>query len=234
MTRIVCLANSWKRGERCIAGIDVATGRWVRPVTDTVDGGVPRHVRAVRKGEPGLLDLLDLPLAKTGPDFGFECENRLILPGRWYVSGRFRTADLPQYLLPGEPILHTATPYVTVSFMQSLPPDERRTLQLVEARDFTVRSTDRHHSGSRVWKGRFTTPEGRRLEVNITDPVFSARLDAGLIPPAHCLLTISLSLPWRPPDWSADEEPCWKLIAGVIELDEHRQLSPAELAAVPF
>ncbi|MFN8511792.1 MAG: hypothetical protein U0232_10405 [Thermomicrobiales bacterium] len=234
MTRIVCLANSWKRGERCIAGIDVATGRWLRPVTDSADGSVPRHVRAVRKGEPGLLDLIDLPLASTGPDFGFECENRLILPGRWYHSGRMKTADLLQYLLPGQPILHTATLYVTVEHMQDLPPDERRTLQLVEVRDFAVRTTDRHHSGDRVWKGRFTTPEGRWLEANITDPVFSARLDAGLIPPAHCLLTISLSLPWRPPDWAGEGEPCWKLIAGVIALDEQHQLSAAELAAIPF
>src|SRR5215211_2344269 len=85
MTRIVCLANSWKRSERCVAGIDLGTGRWVRPVTASIDGSVPRHVRAVRKGEPGLLDQIDLPLASTGPDFGFECENRLILPGRWYV-----------------------------------------------------------------------------------------------------------------------------------------------------
>jgi hypothetical protein len=234
MTRIVCLANSWKRGERCIAGVEVATGRWVRPVTETTDGSVPGHVRKVRKGEPGLLDLIDLPLASTGPDFGFECENRLILPGRWYVGGHLRTADLRGYLLPGQPILHTTTPYVTVAYMQGLAPDERRTLQLVEATDFAVRTTGRHHSGQRVWKGRFTAPDGRWLEANITDPVFSARLDAGLLAPAHCLLTISLSLPWRPPDWSGEGEPCWKLIAGVIELDEQRELSAAELAAVPF
>ncbi|WP_371118084.1 hypothetical protein [Microcoleus sp.] len=26
MTRIICLANSWKRGERCIAGINELQG----------------------------------------------------------------------------------------------------------------------------------------------------------------------------------------------------------------
>ena len=234
MARIVCLANSWKRGERCIAGIDTATGRWVRPVTASADGGVPRHVRAVRKGEVALLDLVELPLAATGPDFGFECENRLILPGRWYVTGCARIDDLRRYLLPGQPLLHTTTRAVTVSFMQSLPSEERRTLQLVEATDFAVWVTTRRHSDQHVWRGGFTTPDGGRLETNITDPVFAARLDVGLLPAAHCLLTISLSLPWRPADRPDDAASCWKLIAGVIELDGHRELSAAELAAVPF
>ena len=234
MTRIVCLANSWKRGERCIAGIDVVTGRWIRPVTNSADGSVPRHVRAVRKGEVALLDLVDLPLAATGPDFGFECENRLILPGRWYVSGRARIEELRRYLLPGQPILHTTTQAVTVAFMQSLPAEERRTLQLVEATDFTVAVSTRRHSDQHVWRGSFTATTGERFETNITDPVFSARLDAGLLPSSHCFLTISLSLPWRPTDRPNDAEACWKLIAGVIELDSQQALSPAELAAVPF
>jgi hypothetical protein len=230
MARIVCLANSLKHGERCIAGIEVATGRWVRPVTDSPDGSVPRHVRAVRKGEPKLLDLIDIPLLSTGPDFGFECENRLILPGRWYASGRLKTADLRPYLLPDQPILHTVSPYVTVAYLKKLSPDERRTLQLVEVHNFAAR----FQPGNHRWKGRFTAPDGRLMEFYITDPVFTARLNAGLLAPTHCLLTISLSLPWRPPNWTGDEEPCWKLIAGVIELDERRELSAVERAAIPF
>ena len=29
---IICLANSWKRGARCVAGIRTDTGEWIRPV----------------------------------------------------------------------------------------------------------------------------------------------------------------------------------------------------------
>lgn len=32
--RMICLANSRKIGGRCVAGIDVNTGEWVRPVRD--------------------------------------------------------------------------------------------------------------------------------------------------------------------------------------------------------
>ncbi len=94
MTRIICLANSLKRSERCIAGIEPATGRWIRPVTAHLDGRVPRPTRLVAGAEPRLLDLLEIPLADTGPDYGFESENRLILPGAWRRVGRARASDL--------------------------------------------------------------------------------------------------------------------------------------------
>jgi hypothetical protein len=233
MTRIVCLANSWKRQERCIAGIELATGRWVRPVTASPDGGVPRHVRALRHGEPCLLDVLDIPLAGTGPDYGFESENRLILSGRWYFVRRLRPQDMRRYVAPAPEILHTDNRYVTVPWLQALPPTERRTLQLVETAQFSVQATKRQHSGDTLWKGTFTALAGKRLTANITDPVFSSRLDAGHQPANHCLLTISLSLPWRPPDWTGDD-PCWKLIAGVIELDAGSQITQEEIDAVPF
>jgi hypothetical protein len=31
MVKIICLANSWKHGERCIAGINPDTKKWIRP-----------------------------------------------------------------------------------------------------------------------------------------------------------------------------------------------------------
>lgn len=235
MARIICLANSWKQAERCIAGIDLETGRWVRPVTDSPDGSVPRHIRALRKGEPALLDILDIPLAEDGPDFGFERENRLILPGRWYVKGQARPADLRRYVEDALPLLHTPLRYVTVPYLQALPPSERRTLQLVETADFAVQATRRQQSGHGVWKGQFTTRHGDHLTANITDPAYAARLDTGHPADRHCLLTISLSMPWRPPDWTLEDDPCWKLIAGVVELSpRNAALSRAELDAVPF
>ena len=78
---IVCLANSRKHGERCIAGIDRETGRWVRPVSGLDDGRVPRARQLVDGRDVQLLDLVRVPLAETGPDFGFEWENLSLLPG---------------------------------------------------------------------------------------------------------------------------------------------------------
>lgn len=232
--RILCLANSWKRSAHCIAGIDLATGRWVRPVTDTADGGVPEHIRKLRKREPALLDILDMPLAPDGPDFGFECENRLILPGRWYLDGHGQATDLRRFIADEPYILHTDTRFVAVPFMQALPPHERRTLQLVETTDFQVQLGKRGPDGRLRWHGNFTAQNGRRLMASITDPVLSARLVQGHVPDTHCLITVSLSMPWRPPDRPDDEEQCYKLVAGVIELDDPDALTPDDLATVPF
>ena len=231
MTRIICLANSLKRSERCIAGIEPSTGRWIRPVTAQLDGRVPRLTRLVAGAEPRLLDLLEIPLADTGPDFGFESENRLILPGAWRRVGRAQVSDLLKYRAPDREILHTATPYVTVPYMQSLPPEERRTLQLVETTRFSVR----RDGPSNRWKGTLTTRAGQRLTAHITDPVLMQQLAVGYRPSDHCLVTVSLSMPWRPPDWDGDD-PCWKLIASAIDLDPAHSSAAEELdlASVPF
>lgn len=50
--RIICLANSFKHTERCIAGIDLETGKCVRPVSDLDDGRVPKKVRLIDGKEP--------------------------------------------------------------------------------------------------------------------------------------------------------------------------------------
>ncbi|EDZ93159.1 hypothetical protein AmaxDRAFT_4043, partial [Limnospira maxima CS-328] len=41
MSKLICLANSRKNNDRCIAGIEISTGKWVRPVTRLDDGRIP-------------------------------------------------------------------------------------------------------------------------------------------------------------------------------------------------
>ncbi|MDJ0553135.1 MAG: hypothetical protein QNJ68_01565 [Microcoleaceae cyanobacterium MO_207.B10] len=89
MTQIVCLANSWKNGERCIAGIEISSKKWVRPVSSLNDGRIPFNIRQIQGKEPQLLDILEIPLEDSGPDFGFQSENRSILPGEWQKVGYF-------------------------------------------------------------------------------------------------------------------------------------------------
>lgn len=220
MTRIICLANSWKRGERCIAGINPTNGRWIRPISDLPDGQIPKQMRQISRMEPALLDLLEIPLANTGPDFGFESENLSILPGKWQKKGRVAPGDLLKCCSNEEYILHGDRRYVTVSFMQSLPVEKRRTLELIKAVKFSVRAIGERFESMAKWEGTLTTESGQTLTATITDPVFVRMLELRYRPKNPCLITVSLSMPWRPDDWEEDEEPCWKLIAGVVELPE--------------
>ena len=219
MTQIICLANSWKHKGRCIAGVEPTTGRWIRPVSNLDDGRIPINFQKVNYKDVGLLDIIEIPIADTGPDFGFESENRLILPGDWHKLGQASVEDLFTYCKQEKEILHNSYRYVTVPFMQALPFIQRRTLQLVETIEFSASVTGQRPEGGNKWQGSLVTTNGQRLVARITDPMFVERLESGHKPQHHCLVTVSLGMPWRPPNWEGDL-PCWKLIAAVIELTE--------------
>ena len=221
LKRIICLANSEKLRERCIAGIDLDTGKWVRPVCDNLypeDGRVPKLIRLVEGREPELLDILEVPISDSGNDFGFECENLSVLPGEWKCLGRVKQTDLLKYCGSFNQILHNSWKYVNPSYLQSLPFHQRLTLQLIRVISFSV---ERRMSskGNTEWRGTLQAANGQNLrDAKITDPVFVEKLEAGYQPKNNCLVTVSLSMPYRPrPDWEG-EVPCWKLISGVIEL----------------
>ena len=87
--RVVCLANSRKLNERCIAGIEIANGRplgWVRPVSSREHGEVPASDRRYQNhAEPRVLDVIDLPLLEPRPHT-FQSENWLLDPERWWTK----------------------------------------------------------------------------------------------------------------------------------------------------
>jgi hypothetical protein len=218
MTRIVVLANSWKHHDWCLAGIDLETGRWVRPVTDLDDGRVPVNSMKLGGYFPQMLDVLEIPLDSTGPDFGFESENRSILPGLWYLSGKMMPGDIEKYASQSCYVLHNRKKYVTPTALLQKPFEKRVTLQLIRVDNFEVRDARKEQMDKPNWKGIILSGKWK-LEVKITDPVFIERLDSGHKPSPSCFLTMSLSMPYKPSGWDEDEEPaCWKLIAGVIEL----------------
>ena len=220
MTRIVVLANSWKHHDWCIAGIDLKTGKWIRPVTGLDDGRIPKTSMKLSGHFPTLLDVLEIPLGSTGPDFGFESENRTILPGRWHLRGKMTPKDMDKYAQRTRYVLHNHRKYVTTRELQQKPFAKRATLQLIRIDNFKVRDARRNITDKHNWKGTILS-DGRKLEVKITDPVCSKKLNSGYKPSPSCLLTLSLSMPHKPSDWDEDEEPvCWKLIAGVIELQK--------------
>lgn len=219
MTQIICLANSWKRGERCIAGIELQTKNWIRPIYDRLQGGcIPKQVRLINNKEPQILDVIDIPLNPNFCQFSYALENRQILPGIWEKIGIVRPTKMIKCSNLNVPILHNAGKYVTKTYLQSLPFSERRTIQLTYTSKLEITS-ELKNNGRTKWKGTFINNFGHKLEdASITDPEFVKRLDSGYRPRNDCLVTVSLSLPFRPHDnWEGDA-PCWKLIAGVIEL----------------
>ena len=211
MTQIICLANSIKRQERCIAGINPETGKWLRPIYKNYpdNGRVPRKIRLIDGEEPALLDILDIPLEDSGLDFGFESENRNIAQGQWRKVGQVSPQDVLRFASRNNLILHNSSRYVTVQYLQSLLPQKRQTLQLVYVDKLIISSDQR---------AKLILNNSCLLEkIKITDPILLKKSYSGYQVSGSCLVTISLSMPFRPDDsWEVD--PWWKLVAGVIEL----------------
>lgn len=219
-TTVLCLANSKKEGERCIAGIDVRTGQWVRPVSrHTAKGEVPFHERQVEGGEPRLLDLVRMDLAHDGPagfDYCHSKENRWIDPSPWTREGVATAGDIDHYICRGELILHTRGKYTHPALIEAKPLSERTTLELYEV---TLLACEK--VGGK-WKASLTTTEGITLQdISVTDCVLVERLNAEEVIEKNGYAVISLSLPWTPPieDWS-EGAVGWKLLAGWIPSDE--------------
>jgi hypothetical protein len=211
MTQIICLANSKKYGDRCIAGIETSTGKWIRPTSNLEYGQVPKEMILVDGKEPRLLDILEIPLATTCP--GYEYENRSLLRGKWQRIGKAAIADLLQYC--EQDIIHSQWQNsVPFSYLEFLPIHQRRTLQLIRATKFKVS----HYRDTGRWEASFFTACGQKMKGSITDLAAIDKLNQGVTFGNECLVIISLSQPWRKTE--ADELACWKLIAGVIELSE--------------
>ena len=78
---IICLANSRKGGEYCIAGKELVNGEyghWIRPVSSRKIGEISKEEQRFSNGGcPQLLDIIFIPLQKPQPH-KHQTENHLI------------------------------------------------------------------------------------------------------------------------------------------------------------
>jgi hypothetical protein len=77
---IVCLANSYKHGGRCIAGVDIHDGQWIRLHGNSPDGALCACEYALDDGtEPRLLDVIEVELHYAIPSDSH--------PEDWQIAG---------------------------------------------------------------------------------------------------------------------------------------------------
>ncbi|WOD37214.1 dual OB domain-containing protein [Nodosilinea sp. E11] len=231
-TQIICLANSLKLRERCFAGINLDSARWIRPVSLKYpnDGRVPwsteisSGTKILTLEEIKVLDVLEIPLYETGPDFGFECENRAIAAGQWTYIRKAKIEEILPFVNFHSPILHNSYKYVTVPFLQSLPFEQRKSLDIVYTDSLKITQQEKT-DGNKKWKGTFVTRGGYSLkEATITDPEAVDLFRHGIYLNEPCLITVSLGMPFSPPGWDGPANPCWKLIAGIRRLSLIEQI----------
>ena len=222
--RVVCLANSRKLAERCIAGREWVEGRragdWVRPVSDRETQGVSEYERQYEDGsDPQVLDIIDIPLLEPRPQ-DHQTENWLVDPVcYWEKAARLSPFDLPALLDPGTPLwIDGFSTYkgrndtIPIAAIGSVS-DSLRLIRVDRLELVVCRPGEAFGNNKRRVQGRFRYA-GTTYALWVTDPkyerMYLAKLD-GTYQLGKCYLTISLGEQFR--------GSCYKLIAAVIKVD---------------
>lgn len=87
--QMVCLANSRKGGDRCVAGMEFGSKKWVRPISRRPNEAVSATERQYSdRSEPRILDIVSMGLIEKRPS-KFQRENWLIdHTVQWVKVGR--------------------------------------------------------------------------------------------------------------------------------------------------
>ncbi|HET6401946.1 MAG TPA: hypothetical protein VFH95_11175 [Candidatus Kapabacteria bacterium] len=212
--RMVCLANSRKMGERCVAGIELVDGKpvaWIRPVSKRPHEELaPRERQYANGNEPRLLDIIEVPVQEHRPK-QYQSENWLIASNRkWKERGTFSWNELLRLVNHKKPLWinghHTHNGY-----NDHVPLAEARTL------DHSLRLVHVDRWKLHVFKVYYKPTVqaefsfgGTSYRLKVTDPLIEETYihTDGEYDLGESLLTISLGEPFN--------DCCYKLVAAVL------------------
>lgn len=215
-TKFVCLANSFKEGGRCLAGIELdannnpvlVNGRpkWIRPVCNTPHGEVPNHI-----ADPfQILDIIQIDVTANQPH-GYQSENVL-----------FRTDSLRKISGFNINLLATLCDNRNLIFGnkgKAVPQDAigdlNHSLILIRTNQFEVIEKTYEDSPNKKQLRMVFSYNNKQYDFPITDPVFLHRYQTNpdfLEEYNSAYFNISLGVVFN--DWY------YKLVAGIILLGE--------------
>ena len=218
---VVCLAFSRKHGGRCLAGLSLDDGHWVRPISSTVDGTLtPKHYLLDDRSEPRILDLIRVPLERARPE-PHQPENWVAAAKPWRLISRPAGHEAWELISKATETKALTFGYAgdRIAYKRLLEHPVAASLALIAPVDLRLISTE-GHAGSpqarlRFWHG------GSRYNLVLTDPAWELEI-AGRPPgeyapgelgldPDRVRLTISLG---EPTQYDGN---CYKLVAAIFE-----------------
>jgi len=221
--KLVCLANSEKHGDRCIAGIRLDSGGWLRPVSDDNGSGLLETQYETASGHhPEPLDIISVELDHQRPLYH--------QPENWVISG-------DSWELVDTELNHQAKLALNVALQKeghilkdtdyAIPKRELedtpvfRSLTLVSPSDpeFYIREKDDGtHQPRTIFKF-----DGYEYDLPITDPQWRQQANnkgIGSLPSAkvvgenkEILFTISLGQATK------KTKKCYKIVAAIFAID---------------
>lgn len=218
--RMICLANSRKRQGRCVAGLRMDGGGWVRPVSRHEHGELhPPQVTLDCGKVVAPLDIIDVELAAPHPQ-RHHPEDWLIGERPWRFVRPADEGDLGlinQHITESAPLLHgfgDRIPY-------GEPVDHSLALVRANAPRWRIEQWKERRSARVVF-----FHQGQPYKLGITDPALEPQLGAittgdyaletleGFRAGEEVLITVSLSEPFA----ASPNEPrhCYKLAAAIL------------------
>ena len=221
LKRIVCLANSYKPGGRCVAGKELlpdgGLGGWVRPVLSAEEGGVgdERMYDNDTDPEPKVLDIMDVPVLEHIPS-DHQTENWLVNRRfRWKKAGRFSVHELAEAIDQVTPLwVDGDDSYERLRNRIPSPTDDQinHSLRLIRVKELRISEFSDYRSNRRRLVGQFRYAR-KDYALDITDPLFSDQYRGQSTVDdvkGDILMTVSLG--------GLYHGYCYKLIAAIIEL----------------
>jgi hypothetical protein len=212
--RIVCLANSFKKGGSCIAGrelIGTSLGGWIRPVGDRTTA----EVRTAESGNLKLLDIVDVPFLRAEPRH-HQTENHVIdASQRWVKAGELPWATLAQMIDQPASLWinrdHTKGPGLYDCISEAEAFTLGTSLVLIKPDNFGVEVGPHYYTGKRTWRADFAY-NGTNYNFSLTDPIATSKYTAdGSYPLNDVYICVSLTEPWE-----KDNNRCHKLVAAIF------------------
>ena len=222
---IICLANSRKIGGKCVAGLRVDGGGWVRPVSANETGTLLPYQCSLEDGmEARTLDLIKIPILRPLPK-SHQPENLLIdenVP--WRLVNRPAPRNLihilRSHLVSGPCLFGNTYDRVPAIYFSSTPASS--SLALIVPENLHLCVTTNVNDQKQV-RAKFNL-SGTPYNLVVTDPFWEERLknlpfgeyplkDIGIKTFDRVLLTISLGEPFN--------NNCFKLVAAIIVLPQN-------------
>ncbi|HCX79017.1 dual OB domain-containing protein [Syntrophomonas wolfei] len=207
MSPFICLANSNKNGGRCIAGKDLDSYKWIRPVSDSVTGELSLLQYCYENGrEPNLLDIVGVTLKEPKPQAG-QPENHLIAASEWKYYGTFPKKEIARLCDEPENLWMLDYKADRVSSNTVISGGINQSLYLIKP-DQAILSVGLEYGKLKV-RANFNY-KGQAYSLVVTDPNYLIINTIGSYPLCqNTYLTISLGQEFK--------GYCYKLVAGIIE-----------------
>lgn len=204
---IVVFANSVKHGKHCVAGKDVQTKRWIRPVSNVagaeLDDTQCLYVNPYGRFKVKPLQKIEMEIAAHSPLIN-QPENYLIGSGDWGQRYKIEPAEVPEYLDapdslwgPGNKIPFASIATGAYKIEQSLYLVRTASLVIYRNSDNKRRASFAYNSIS--------------YDLPVTDPTFENHLSN---PQHQGILCISLGEKHDPS--GGENYSCYKIVASII------------------